>query len=81
MKASLRHGIRLPHRRGARIALGVGLILGGLLWFLPIVGIWMLPLGVVVLSVDLPRVRRFRRRVSVRWGRARKNWKNSKNSN
>jgi hypothetical protein len=77
MKASLRHGIRLPRRRWARISLGVGLILGGLLWFLPIVGLWMLPLGVVVLSVDLPRVRRFRRRVSVRWGRT---WKKRKNS-
>ena len=61
----------LPKRRAARIALGVGLLLGGLLWFLPIVGLWMFPLGIVVLGQDIPAVRRFHRRVAVRWGRYR----------
>lgn len=69
MKASLRHGIRLPHQRWLRVLLGVALILGGFMWFLPVVGIWMLPLGIVVLSVDFPLVRRFRRRTYVRFSR------------
>jgi hypothetical protein len=29
----------------------------------------MIPVGVVVLSIDLPAARRLRRRVEVRWGR------------
>jgi len=50
--------LRLPHHPAIRIALGVGLILGGILGFLPVLGFWMLPLGVAVLAVDLPVARR-----------------------
>ena len=55
----------------ARLALGFALIVGGLLGFLPILGFWMLPLGLVVLSVDVPVVRRYRRRLELWWGRGR----------
>ena len=55
----------------ARLALGFALIVGGLLGFLPILGFWMLPLGLVVLSVDVPVVRRYRRRLELWWGRRR----------
>ena len=41
-----------------RKVIGVLLLLGGLLWFLPILGIWMIPLGLLVLSVDFPWARR-----------------------
>ncbi|MEM7193531.1 MAG: hypothetical protein AAF402_01185 [Pseudomonadota bacterium] len=41
-----------------RQILGVLLLLGGLLWFLPILGLWMLPLGLLVLSIDFPWARR-----------------------
>ncbi|CAA6604702.1 conserved hypothetical protein [Rhodospirillaceae bacterium LM-1] len=51
------------------MVLGWALVLGGILGFLPVVGFWMLPVGVAVLSVDLPRMRRFRRRCVVLWGR------------
>lgn len=61
----------LPANRGWRIALGSGLVAGGLLGFLPILGFWMIPLGLLVLSVDLIVVRRWRRRTTVKWGRAR----------
>lgn len=70
--ANLRFGSRrmpLPASRAARIALGGALIVGGLAGFLPILGFWMLPLGLLVLSVDLPAVRRWRRRTGVWWGR------------
>ena len=55
--------IPLPQSRGLRIALGVVLVLGGLVGFLPILGFWMVPLGLLVLSVDLAPVRRTRRRI------------------
>ena len=56
---------RLPASRLARIALGVALIIGGLFGFLPVLGLWMIPLGLIVLSVDLAPVRRMRRRMQV----------------
>lgn len=36
----------------ARIILGVLLLLGGLLGALPILGFWMIPLGLLVLSLE-----------------------------
>lgn len=64
-----RYRLPLPQSRFLRILLGVVLILGGLLGFLPILGFWMVPLGLVVLSIDIPRVRRWRRRFSVWFSR------------
>jgi hypothetical protein len=60
--------VNLPGNRLLRMALGVLLIAGGLLGFLPILGFWMVPLGVIVLSVDSPLVRRFRRNITVKLG-------------
>ena len=57
--------IVLPASRAWRIAIGVLFIVAGLLGFLPIVGFWMVPLGLFVLSIDLPWARRGRRRFSV----------------
>ena len=59
----------LPGSAILRIAIGCLLILGGCLGFLPILGFWMVPLGLVVLSIDLPAARRLQRRVEVWWGR------------
>jgi UPF0716 family protein affecting phage T7 exclusion len=56
----------LPRHPSLRIALGVGLIFGGVLGFLPVLGFWMIPLGLLVLSLDLPLVRRWRRSFVVR---------------
>jgi hypothetical protein len=67
--------IDLPGSRIARIAIGVALVLFGILGFLPILGFWMVPLGLIVLSADIPAVRRLNRRVSVavsRWWTGRK---------
>ena len=61
--------IRLPANRLARMALGVAFMLGGVFSFLPVLGVWMLPVGLLILSVDLRFVRRWRRRTEVRWGR------------
>jgi hypothetical protein len=59
----------LPGSRAWRLVIGILLVLCGLVGFLPILGFWMVPLGFLVLSVDLPIVRRARRRVEVWWGR------------
>ncbi len=52
-----------------RRGLGFGLILGGVLAFLPILGVWMLPLGLVILSDESTRLRRPRRRLQIWLGR------------
>ena len=59
----------LPRSRILRIVIGGLLVLGGIFGFLPILGLWMVPLGLLVLSVDLPPVRRARRRLTVWWHR------------
>jgi purine-cytosine permease-like protein len=58
----------IPNHPIARFILGIALIAGGLLGFLPVLGFWMLPLGLIVLSIDFPMVRRFRRKSTVRLG-------------
>ncbi len=40
-----------------RVPLALALMVGGLLGFLPILGFWMLPLGLALLAVDLPFLR------------------------
>lgn len=46
--------LRRPGAGWARIPLGVALILGGFVGFLPVLGFWMLPLGALLLSEDVP---------------------------
>jgi len=66
----LRDGMRV-----VRLPFAFVLIVGGCLSFLPVLGIWMLPLGVMLLAVDVPLIRptvsanfiRGRRRLSVFW--------------
>jgi hypothetical protein len=43
------HSVKVPGSVLARRVLGSVLIAGGLLGFLPVVGFWMLPLGLLVL--------------------------------
>jgi hypothetical protein len=49
--------------------LGFLLLLGGLLGFLPVLGFWMVPLGLLVLAIDFPIARRIKRRLEVWLGR------------
>ena len=64
-----RVSLPLPRSRVPRIALGSTLVVGGCLGFLPILGFWMVPVGLVVLSQDIAFVRKRRRRVTIWWGR------------
>ncbi|MFK4826040.1 hypothetical protein ACI0FM_14815 [Paenochrobactrum sp. BZR 588] len=53
--------IPIPATVFMRRVVGCGFIIGGSLSFLPILGIWMLPVGLILLSHDSHKVRRFRR--------------------
>ncbi|MBI1329244.1 MAG: hypothetical protein GC166_04990 [Alphaproteobacteria bacterium] len=64
-----RFKISLPQSRSLRILIGIGLCLGGMMWFLPVLGIWMLPLGIIVLAVDVPFFRPLRDRFYRWWER------------
>ena len=50
--------LREPSRWAVRIVAALLLVLGGLLAFLPVLGLWMLPLGLIVISQDLPFLQR-----------------------
>jgi hypothetical protein len=61
----------MPRSRRLRIAIGAGLVVLGLLGFLPVLGFWMIPLGILVLSYEFASVRRFRRRFELWWAERR----------
>lgn len=63
-----RFKLRVPRRRGVRMALGLALLVRGLL---PPAGPVLLPAALTLLSMDVPRLRRWRRRLIVRLGRRR----------
>ncbi|MGE4480523.1 hypothetical protein [Acidocella sp.] len=47
-----------PQAKWVRIPVGVALMLGGIFSFLPVLGIWMLPLGAILVGEDIPPIRR-----------------------
>jgi hypothetical protein len=58
--------VPVPSNVFLRVGLGILAVFGGFLGFLPILGFWMLPLGLLILSIDFPPIRRFRRRATVK---------------
>lgn len=50
--------LRQPASRWVRVPAAVLLMVGGFLGFLPVLGLWMLPLGLVLLAEDFPPARR-----------------------
>nr|WP_244867820.1 hypothetical protein [Vannielia litorea] len=65
--ARLRLWVRHRVRPGWRAVVGVLLICGGVLGFLPVLGFWMIPLGIAVAALDLrPLWRRWRARAGRR---------------
>jgi len=72
-----RSAVRWLRRPGAcwlRVVAGILLILGGFLAILPVFGLWMLPLGLVLLADDVPLLRRARGRVLDWIERRRPHW-------
>ncbi|MHB8884083.1 MAG: hypothetical protein ACYC5H_03160 [Methylovirgula sp.] len=55
--------LRRPSSRWVRIPAGGLFIVGGVFSFLPILGLWMLPLGLTLLAEDAPMLRRRRGRI------------------
>jgi hypothetical protein len=68
--------LRRPSASWMRLPLGILLVLGGLLGFLPVLGVWMLPLGLLLLALDVAPLRRPTARMVVAgehlWGRLRR---------
>ncbi len=58
--ASSLNRLRRKRAKWVRVPAGVALVGGGVLGFLPLplVGIWMLPVGLALLAHDIPRMRR-----------------------
>lgn len=50
--------LREPRAAWIRIPVGLLLILGGMFSILPVLGIWMLPVGLILLAQDIPFLRR-----------------------
>lgn len=46
--------LRRPSSRLVRIPMAVLLVGGGVFSFLPVLGLWMLPLGLVLIAQDVP---------------------------
>ena len=45
---------RMPSSFVVRLVIGLLLILGGVFSFLPVLGVWMLPLGLLLIAQDVP---------------------------
>ncbi len=60
-----------------RLLLGLALVVGGILGFLPILGFWMIPLGILVIFFDVPWVRDIWRRIRGWWKVRRARWRPS----
>lgn len=50
--------LREPKARKIRIPLGVLFIIGGFFWFLPVVGLEMIPIGLLLIAQDVPFLRK-----------------------
>jgi hypothetical protein len=66
--------LRRPSLRWVRMVAGVLFILGSFLSILPIFGLWMLPLGLMLLAEDIAPLRRARNRVLDWIERRRPHW-------
>lgn len=49
--------VRKPKMALVRVPLALLLIVGGVFSFLPVLGLWMLPLGLLLLAIDIPALR------------------------
>ncbi len=73
-----------PTAKLLRVPLGLLLIAGGIFSFLPVLGIELLPLGILLVAVDVPSVRhwvvRFGPKLEARWRLLRSRWRKLRSS-
>lgn len=71
--------LRRPSASWVRLPVGLLLILGSLFSFLPVLGLWMLPLGLLLLALDIALLKRPAARMVVvgerLWSRMRRRWR------
>ena len=74
--------MRKPQARIVRLPLGILCIVGSFFWFLPVLGLWFLPLGLLLIAQDVPFLRRPVGRMTLysldRWKRLRSWWARKK---
>jgi len=70
--------LRKPEARIVRLPLGLLFIVAGFLWFLPVVGLHCLPIGLLLIAQDVPFLRRPVGRMTLwlldRWVQLREWW-------
>jgi hypothetical protein len=59
--------------RPVRIVVGLLFVLFGLVGFLPILGFWMTPVGLAILAIDIPAVRKLVHHMTSAFNRWRRN--------
>lgn len=78
------HWLRTPSSRWVRVPTGLLLVVGSLFSILPVLGLWMLPLGLLLLAQDLPFLRRPMRRALLwterRWLRSKRARRSSRSN-
>jgi len=63
------HRLKTHPNHWLRKTVGILLVIGGLLGFLPVLGYWMIPVGLALLAVDWPWARHLSRKLISWWGR------------
>ena len=73
--------LRKPSSWGIRWVVAILLIIGGIFSFLPVLGLWMLPLGLLFISQDLPFIQKPLVKglawVEAKWDWVKRKWQNS----
>lgn len=74
----IRH-LQSDHAALIRLPIALLLSFGGLLWFLPVFGLWMLPAGLMLLAIDIPALQHPVSAAFIRarrwWARKRRAWR------
>jgi hypothetical protein len=72
--------LRKPSSFAARLLVALLLIVGGFLSFLPVLGLWMLPLGLLFIAQDIPILQKplvsALAWVEANWERLKVKWRN-----
>jgi hypothetical protein len=50
--------LRTPEARNVRLPIGILCVIASFFWFLPVIGIELLPIGLLLIAVDVPFLQR-----------------------